>query len=158
MSGHKFGLAENVCAHFTMLHQFTKYDRNACYYDNGYDNWRLDMNIDQVSTSQQKFQMKYNLLYICYRIISSLEQFAGTTKLDDANSRLLIAPQVALGIYDVNETFPMGFAVFNGTQTGSGNAWVMPINEDDFENATFIESGIILSDGVIDLVKTFKGR
>ena len=98
------------------------------------------------------------LLYICCRIISSLEQFASTSNLGDADSSLLIAPQVALGIYDANETFPRGFAVFNGTQSGFDNARVMPINERELENAALIDNAIILSDGMIGLVKTFKGR
>ena len=155
MSGHKFAITENFYALITMLHQFSKI----------YVIMTMNMIIDndliwklKFQRNQKEFQIKYLLLYIFCRIISSLEQFAATTKLDNANSSLLIAPQVALGIYDVNETFPRGFAVFNGIQPGSGNARVMPINEEDLENATFIDSGIILSDGVIDLVKTFKGR
>ena len=95
-----------------------------------------------------------------FRILASIEHFASTANLSDTNSSLIIQPDVALAIYCVSDTIRIrGIAVLTGALPDFDYENVIPLTKEMAENGRVsrVDSAIILSEEVIDLLKEMKG-
>ena len=95
-----------------------------------------------------------------YRILASIEHFASTANLSDANSSLIIQPHVALAIYCVSDTIRIrGIAVLTDALLHFDYGNVIPLTREmaDNGNVSRVESVIVLSEEVMDLLKEMKG-
>ena len=95
-----------------------------------------------------------------FRILASIEHFASTANLSDTNSSLIIQPDVALAIYCVSDTIRIrGIAVLTDALPDFDYENVIPLTKEMAENGRVsrVDSAIILSEEVIDLLKEMKG-
>ena len=99
-------------------------------------------------------------MYFYFRILASIEHFASTTNLTDANSSLIVQPHLALATFGVSDTIEIrGITVLTDALSDFDYGNVIPLTREMAENGSVsrVDSVIILSEEVMDLLKELKG-